>query len=272
MKISSQKLQQFQKTIYHYYQKNRRDLPWRNTRNPYHILVSEVMLQQTQVARVLKKYPEFLMAFPTIESLAMSSIKDVLKVWQGMGYNRRALYLQSAAKIIVEKYKGIIPQDRKVFETLPGIGKGTSGSIAAFAYNKPAIFIETNIRRVYIHFFFQNKENISDKEILPLVEKTIDAKNPREWYYALMDYGAMLAKTVKNPNRKSKHYVKQSRFTGSDRQIRGVIVKYLLNKNETEEKLRKIAGLERKRFKKILSDLKSEGFLLEQKGALRLFK
>lgn len=229
----------FTRIVRQFYKKNRRDLPWRQTRNPYRILVSEIMLQQTQVARVEKNYPQFLRAFPTVQALAQASTADVLKIWQGMGYNRRALALKKTAEIIVREHKGKIPSDPSLLEKLPGIGPYTARAICTFAFNAPRVFIETNIRRVYIHHFPQLENRtfklVHDKELMPHIEATLDRKNPREWYWALMDYGSALAKDIPNPNRKSKHYVRQSKFKGSNREVRGKILKLLTEQaNATE--------------------------------------
>jgi A/G-specific adenine glycosylase len=196
------------------------------------------MLQQTQTDRVVEKYQLFIKTFPNFRSLAKSPLSKVLQVWQGMGYNRRAISLHKIAQIVVDKYQGKLPESVEELIELPGIGHYTASAIGAFAFNQPTAFIETNIRRVYIHFFFQKKRKVDDKDILPLVEQTVDKKNPREWYYALMDYGVMLGKQVPNPNRKSAHYAKQSKFEGSNRQIRGLILKILLKQpNLTESML-----------------------------------
>ncbi len=154
-------------------------------------------------------------------------------MWQGLGYNRRAKYLQESAKKVVNEFGGTLPQDQKILATFPGIGAATAASICTFAFNAPVAFIETNIRRVFIHHFFNDAESVSDKDILPMVESTLDRENPREWYWALMDYGAHLAKTMPNPNRRSKHYTKQSKFEGSNRQIRGAIVRLLLDQGDS---------------------------------------
>ena len=248
----------FQKKIWKYYRAHGRDLPWRHTKNPYHILVSEIMLQQTQVSRVLVKYKEFLRHFPTLHALSQSSITDVLKVWQGMGYNRRALALHRLARST-----STIPRKFDVLVDLPGIGPYTAGAIMVFAFNKPVAMIETNIRRVFIHEFLSpsdsplsirgRAEGVGDEQILKLVTATLDHKNPREWYYALMDYGAMLAKTVPNPNRRSKHYTKQSKFEGSHRQLRGEVLRLLLAKKPLP------SGSKVKMIKK---ELHREGFVL----------
>ncbi len=254
----------FQKTIWDYYKKNKRDLTWRRTTDPYRIFVSEVMLQQTQVARVLKKYPEFLKAFPSFKSLASATLQKVLTVWQGMGYNKRALYLKKSAQIVVDKFKGKLPQDPKILETFPGIGKATANSIVAFAFNKPVVFIETNIRRVFIHFFFPKKDKVGDTELVPFVTKTLDKKNPREWYFALMDYGAMLAKKTENPNRRSKHYSRQTPFVGSNRQIRAVILRQLLNKPLTIDQIIKMTKYPKEDVKRNILAFTKEGLIGEK--------
>lgn len=254
-------MESFKRIVWDYYQQNKRDLPWRKTDNPYHILVSEVMLQQTQVSRVLIKYPIFISQFPNFKQLAQASIKDILQAWQGMGYNRRALYLKRVAEIVEEQYKGNLPDNPVILDSFPGIGGATAASIAAFAFNKPTVFIETNIRRVFIHYFFKDKSEIDDKQILALVQKTVDTKNPREWYWALMDYGSYLGKITDNPNKKSKHYTIQTQFEGSDRQIRGEILKLLLKKSLTEKELLKIIKREPNKIKNLLQNLKSEKFI-----------
>lgn len=254
-------MEEFKKIVKDYYRKNKRDLPWRNTLNPYHILVSEVMLQQTQVSRVLIKYPIFISQFSTFNQLVKASTKDVLLVWQGMGYNRRALYLKRIAEIVVAQYKGQLLDNPVILDSLPGIGAATAASIAAFAFNKPTIFIETNIRRVFIHHFFKDKREVDDKQIFPIIQKTLDTKNPREWYYALMDYGSYLAKIMENPNKRSKHYSVQSQFKGSDRQIRGEILRLLLKEALSEEKLIRIIKKDPDKIKNILQDLIKEQFI-----------
>ena len=252
----------FRKEIWRYYRHHKRVLPWRKTQNPYHILISEIMLQQTQVGRVIPYYQAFIKAFPNFETLSRASTAQVLKLWQGLGYNRRALNLKKLVKIVLEKYGGELPHDPEILKNLPGIGKGTAGAIAAFAFGKPVPFLETNIRRVFIHFFFRKKKNVNDREILKYVEATLDRKNPREWYYALMDYGAMLAKTTENPNRRSRSYHRQSRFRGSNRELRGKILKLFLQKQTLTESAISFSLAEPKsRLKSVLAELKKEGFL-----------
>lgn len=263
----------FRKLIWDYYSQHKRILPWREKISPYGVVVSELMLQQTQVPRVLVKFPEFLDNFPDFKTLAYAPFESLLRVWQGMGYNRRALYLQRIAKKIVGEYEGVVPQDPRFLETFPGIGPATARSIITYIYNKPEIFIETNIRRIYIHHFFADATNVFDKEIYPLVEKTVDTKNPREWYYALMDYGTALSKMVVNPNRKSKHYAKQSKFEGSNRQVRGGILKILLDKNHlTKEDIVLLTNFGKDRVYLMLEELQAEGFVNEKKGMYTITK
>lgn len=219
--------------IYKHYKQSGRTFSWRETNNPYHIFVSEVMLQQTQTSRVAKKYEEFILRFPDFTSLAKTSLYKVLEVWQGLGYNRRAKFLHQSAQIITSKYANIIPKNEKILKTLPGIGAATASSILAFAFNIPTVFVETNIRVVFLHLFLNNKENVHDTEILSLVSQTLDKTSARLWYYALTDYGAMLKSKRINPIHKSKSYNKQSKFSGSDRQIRGAIIRLLIQ-NETQ--------------------------------------
>lgn len=180
------------------------------------------MLQQTQVDRVIPKYKAFLKRFPSARALARAPLSDVLSEWSGLGYNRRALYLQRTAQAIVSDFKGIFPKDAETLETLPGIGSYTARAVATFSYDAPYIFIETNIRRVFIHEFFPKAKKVDDKKLLPLVESALPKnKKYKEWYWALMDYGSHLKSSVKNPNQRSAHYVKQSKFEGSVRQLRG---------------------------------------------------
>ncbi len=230
----------FQKTIYTHYKKaGRHNLPWRKAISPYKILVSEIMLQQTQVDRVVPKFNNFLKKFPTVKKLADASLVEVLGQWSGLGYNRRGRFLQEAAKAIIRDYKGKIPSDPILLELLPGVGKYTARAVAVQAFDKPYAMIETNIRRVYIHHFFTDSTTVTDAELMPIIEKTFDTKNPRQWVWALMDYGSHLPKIVKNPNRKSKHYIKQSKFTGSIREVRGAILKTLIQ-NKTGITLAKV--------------------------------
>jgi A/G-specific adenine glycosylase len=252
----------FRDIIFSYHSRNRRSLPWRDDRSPYRVLISEIMLQQTQVERVLSKYELFIAQFHDFSALAGADIRSILMIWMGLGYNRRAMALKSIALKVIDEHEGILPDTLEGLISLPGIGRATAGAILCFAYDKPAVFIETNIRRVFIHYFFDGRETVRDSEILSLVAETIDRENPREWYYALMDYGSMLRGMTTNPNRRSAHYTRQSSFEGSDRQIRGKILTLLLSLGPMkEEQLINQLGIEQARAVRIMKDLAVEGFL-----------
>jgi A/G-specific adenine glycosylase len=227
----SKQEQRFCATVWQYYVTDGRHyLPWRKTTNPYRILVSEVMLQQTQVDRVIPKYQAFLKQFPTVTKLAEASLGDVLKAWQGLGYNRRAKLLWQCAKAVVNEYGGRFPKTYDGLKLLPGIGPYTAGAVLAFAYNEAVPLIETNVRTVYLHHFWpSDATDVTDKEILARVTKTLPKAHAREWYAALMDYGSYLKKTVGNHNARTKNYQKQSTFKGSDRQLRGAILRSLVS-------------------------------------------
>jgi len=262
MALSPQHIAEFQHLIYSYYQEHGRSFSWRHIEDPYSIVVSEIMLQQTQTDRVAKKFEGFLAQFPTLESLAQASSADVITAWQGLGYNRRALSLKQFAERVMHEFRGIIPADPSLLVTFKGIGPNTAGSIAAFAFHKPTTFIETNIRSVYIHEFFPHEKKVEDKVLIPLIEQTVDSADPRNWYYALMDYGVMLKKTNKNPSRKSAHHTKQSRFEGSDRQVRGMILRILVSeKQASQEYLNQTIPREAEKIAQILKELEREGFV-----------
>lgn len=266
--LTSEQIRAFRNKIYHYFKKNQRDLPWRHTSNPYHIFISEVMLQQTQVDRVIPKYNHFIETYPDFNALASVSVYELLKSWQGLGYNRRALMLQKASQIIVTSYNGILPESESELEKLPGIGPNTAASICVFAFNKPVIFIETNIRTVFIHEFFTHHDNVIDIQLIPLIECTLDRKKPLRWYSALMDYGSYLKKTNSNPGRKSKYHAKQSPFQGSNRQIRGKIIRLLLEEQQlTQSQIVAIisSSVSPDNVISLLKKLVAEGFL-KKKG------
>jgi len=264
----------FQDNIRNYFIKHGRTFPFRTKVTPYKILVSEIMLQQTQAYRVSEKFMNFIRKFPDFQTLSKASLEDILKEWQGLGYNRRAVALKKIAEMIINNYNGKLPESIEELKSFPQIGHNTASSIVAFAFNKPTIFIETNIRIVYIYFFFHKKKNVSDKEILPLVEETVDKKNPREWYYALMDYGVMLKKKYPDLNQKSSHYRKQSPFKGSNRQIRGLILKNLIEKNilKEAELMKTLKNITNQKLREILDQLEKEGFIERKGTAVRILK
>ena len=270
-RLSPDRIREFRENVYRFYRAHGRDLPWRRTEDPYCILVSEVMLQQTQVERICGRYERFLVRFPDFATLAGAQQWEVLREWQGLGYNRRALALHRTAGIIASEYGGVLPCDEGALFTLPGIGRTTAASLVAFAYNRPAIIVETNIRRVFIHCFFPGQEVVSDREIIPLVAATCDRDNPRDWYYALMDLGSSFKTRFPNPNRRSTQYHKQSSFEGSDRMIRGKIISLLLDEpGLPEPQIYSRVGGGRPRIGKIITALEREGFLEREGGLLTL--
>jgi A/G-specific adenine glycosylase len=261
----------FRKLIYDHYHTHGRCLPWRQTADAYSIFVSEIMLQQTPVERVLGKYEGFIRAFPDFPSLAAASLDRVLREWQGLGYNRRALALTKAAELISGEFGGRLPPSVDLLAKLPGIGRTTASAVAAFAFGIPVVFIETNIRTVFIHFFFPERERVSDRQIMPLLESALDRTDPRTWYHALMDYGAMLKRTGERAHRKSTGYHRQSPFPGSDRRVRGAILRILLErKGLSEAALVRALGEPEERVRRILADLEKEGFLRVSGGALAI--
>lgn len=259
--LQSVEIKEFQKTVWDYYGENRRAMPWRDVITPYRTFVSEVMLQQTQVARVMEKFPQFIKQFPSFKALATAPLNELLSVWQGMGYNRRALYLKKSAETVVRDYHGRLPRSPEELEKLAGIGPATARSIAAYAWNAPVAFIETNIRAVFLHHFFAGRSGVSDSQLLPFVEAALDRKNPREWYYALMDYGVMLKRLHKNPSRASLHHTKQSKFEGSVREVRGKIVRLLASGAFTDVVLAKRASEPAVKIKIALAGLVRDGLI-----------
>jgi A/G-specific adenine glycosylase len=236
------------------------------------------MLQQTQVSRVIEKYREFLKAFPTVHALAQAPLADVLRVWSGMGYNRRAKYLREGARVIVAEYGGRVPRDAATLRTIPGIGPYTASAVLIFAFNTPDTMIETNIRAAFIHHFFTkadknpNWENyrsfdkVNDRDLLPLLAKAAEGQDPREWHWALMDYGSHLKKLHGNPTRKSAHYTKQSKFEGSLRQVRGAILRELHKGPSVLSKL----PFEKDRIESAIAGLAHDGLIIKQKGKWRI--
>ncbi len=265
-KILVSRLRNFRKVIWKYYCLSKRDFPWRRTQNPYKILVSEIMLQQTQVDRVMPKYEEFIKKFPNFSALHKASLKSVLKTWQGLGYNRRALQLKAIAREVAGRFNGQLPNEKELLISLPGIGQSTAGAVRAFAFNKPEIFVETNIRTVFIYFFFPKKRNVLDADISELIAATLDYENPREWYWALMDYGAMLKKKFGNAaSRRSAHYAVQSPFEGSTREQRSKILRVILEGQISVKEILAKSNFSKRTLSKHLTDLAREGFI-EKKG------
>ena len=261
-KRSTEDMDVFQEMVLQYYADHRRSMPWRDDHSGYSVLVSEVMLQQTQVNRVFIKYAEFMSAFPSVDSLAQASVEDVLRVWKGLGYNRRALWLQKAAQSVRDDYDGVVPSVRDQLVALPGIGPNTAGAILAYVYNQPEVFIETNIRRVFLHHFFRDQQEVTDNQLLPYIAQALEGQEPRTWYWALMDYGTYLGQTLENPNRRSKHYSRQSAFEGSHRQVRGQLLERALQSAFTvADMMAEYPKLSGETLDRAIEELIAEGFL-----------
>ena len=246
-----------------------RDMPWRRDTRPYYVLVSEIMLQQTQVDRVVPKFEAFIEAFPDVPSLVAASLADVLKLWSGLGYNRRAKFLHEAARKINTDYNGVFPDTLEGLISLPGVGVNTAGAIMTYSFNSAIPFIETNVRTVYFYHFFEDAALVSDKELRAVVESTIDNEHPREWYWALMDYGSYLKKQGAGRIDKSQHYKKQSVLKGSIREVRGLIVKELARGDQSLEELRDVVQAD-ERFPEALSGLQRDGLVNQTNGRLHL--
>lgn len=257
-----------------------RDLPWRNVDDAYAVLVSEIMLQQTQVARVAKYWERFLAAFPTLDALAAAEPAEVLELWQGLGYNRRALALKRAADVCAADFGGRLPETAEGLMALPGIGPATAAGVTAFARNRPAVYVETNVRAVFIHCLFPERDRVADREIVPLVADTCPPDDAREWYYALLDFGAHLKQAVANPSRRSAHHARQSAFAGSRRQKRAEVLRIVLGSpgvtaDVAHERLNEFeaaggrGSVDRALFESIVDDLVAEGFFGREGETLR---
>ncbi len=253
----------FRKIVWTHYKKyGRHELPWRKTKDPYKILVSEVMLQQTQVERVIPFYINFLKKFPTTYRLADAPLSDVLKSWQGLGYNRRAKMLHAAAKALRVTRSDSVAE----LEKLPGVGPYTARAVAAFAYNQNVIVIETNVRTAVMHHFFPNEKKVSDAEIEKILIEALLKGKAREWYSALMDYGNYLKRSGISLNKKSALHTKQSKFAGSLREVRGAIVRLLARKSASPASIMKLFDVSRRA--QLLEALEAlcEESLIKKKG------
>ena len=247
-----------------------RDMPWRRDTRGYYVLVSELMLQQTQVERVIPKFEEFISVFPDFETLAAAPLADVLVLWSGLGYNRRAKFLHEAAKSIVANYDGALPDDEKDLVALPGVGPNTAGALLAYVYNQPVIFIETNIRTVLFYHFFDGDADVSDAVLRQQLELLVDHEHPREFYWAMMDYGSYLKRNGVRNNQASKHYRKQSPLVGSVREIRGMIVRELTGGDESVDALKARVDPKDGRYEQAYTQLLVEGLVTEEAGRVSL--
>jgi A/G-specific adenine glycosylase len=196
--------------------------------------------------------------FPSLHHLATAPLADVLVAWQGLGYNRRAKYLHQIAQTVEQRFDGRIPDTHESLVGLSGIGTDTAGAILAYAFEQPMVYIETNIRTVFIHHFFPGAASVADSEVLPLVAAAVDREQPRQWYWAVMDYGAWL-KSQSNNIRRSSHYKKQSSFQGSSRQIRGRVLRELSRSSMTIPELSGIIADDR--FEHVITALSNEGLI-----------
>lgn len=211
-------------TVLTFYRDWGRRFVFRDRHDPYSVFLSEVMLQQTQASRVVEKYRYFLSEWPSFKALAHAPLEEILIAWKGLGYNRRALNLKKAAGM-TEAWKWTIPNDYTMMRSLPGVGKATAAALLAFCYQEKSIYLETNIRRVLLHLYFPDRTDVHDRKLEAILgELIVLVDDPRTWYYALMDYGVLLKVLVPNPNTRSAHYAKQSRFEGSKRQVRAALL------------------------------------------------
>lgn len=277
--------QAFQKHVWDWYTKNRRSLPWRPPRlsssqtwcrnHAYEIFISEIMLQQTQVDRVIPFFEKFITELPDWEALATCPQPKLLKLWKGLGYNRRALNTKRAAQYILAHHDGILPKDLKELQKIPNVGVYTSAALMNFVHRTPTPLIETNVRTVFFHHFYPNQENISDEKIMKKVSATLHTENPREWMYALMDYGSHLRSEGVRITSKSKHYTKQKSFKGSKREIRGKILEILLDEpvlspEILEQKITDEIKDNENNPMHIIEDMIEEGFLEKKRGMVMI--
>jgi len=279
--LSEAGAREFRAGVYRHFREEGRDFPWRRTRDPWLVLTSEVMLQQTRTEAVAARWDAWTSAYPSPASLAESPLAEVLGLWKGLGYNRRALALRNAAARIVHEHGGAVPSGEAELRSLPGVGLYTARAVRAFAFGLPGVVIETNIRTVYLFYFYPDREKVTDRELEPLVEATQDREDPRTWYYALMDYGAALKKREPNPGRRSAAYCRQSPFEGSHRQVRSAILHALSARGPLAAAALGETAAERvgpparepgfpERLARATEELAAEGFLEVRDGTIRL--
>ena len=259
-RINKAKIKSFQEKILNWWEENKRNFPWRETTDPYYIMVSEIMLQQTQAPRVVQKYLDFINKYSTIRGLANTSQSELLSLWSGLGYNRRALWLQEAARILLELEE--FPQTPKELQELKGIGPYSARSILIFAFNKDIATVDTNIRRILIAEGFA-EENTSEKDLLRIAEQLLPKSRSRDWHNALMDYGSMVLTASKTGIKPTSQ---QNRFKGSEREKRGKILKFLLaKKSATIATLSKIVNASKEQVEPILDKMIKDGLIVKIK-------
>ncbi len=270
-KFDAPAVTRFQGIVTAWYADNRRSMPWRDTRDPWSVFVSEIMLQQTQTERVRPKYLAWMERFPRPESLASAPLDEVLRMWSGLGYNRRALALARAAIEIVDGHDGQVPRTERDLLSLPGVGKYTAAAIAAFAFGQPSVLVETNVRAVFLHHFFPDSEKVPDRIIEPLVLASVDKDDPRTWYYALMDYGVELKRRFRNPAKRSASHVRQSPFADSRRRLRGEVLRLLSSSPVVAVRdIERVLSFSQERVREALTDLVAEGFVVYEADGARL--
>ena len=302
-----EKKQAFNRTLFSWHKDHYRDMPWRNTRDPYHILISEIMLPQTQVDRVRTKYTDFLKRFPTVRVLAKAPLGEVLRAWSGLGYNRRARYLHDCAKKIVHEYSGKFPNDLEELKRLPGIGLSTAGALLAFSFGEDEPMIDTNIRRILVRVFFGGKRSKkirgrtlginssrsdlvsfphvpSDKGLYIFAKSLIPKGKGRIWNYAMLDLGATSC-TARNHSDRCplmrlhgevgdfRYKKPQKKFHGSRRFYRGKILSLLTERKRVAPlQLGKAVALPTSALRDILRDLKRERLVVSSRGKIMLPK
>lgn len=264
--------QKFRNTVWDYYRAyGRKTLPWRMSHDPYRVWISEIMLQQTQVDRVIPYFKKWIRTYPTVRALAKAPLGEVLTHWQGLGYNRRAKMLHEAAKAVVERCGGKMPMSVEALESLPGVGHYTARAVAAFAYNQDVVFIETNIRTAIIHHFFPEQDRITDLEIMHVLQKVLPKGKARDWYAALMDYGSHLKRSGIRTNAKSTGYTKQQTFKGSGREVRGTILRTLTKAKKSEKYFLSLFPAERSsQVTDLLDQLLKEGMITKSRSLYSL--
>jgi A/G-specific adenine glycosylase len=285
------------KNILVWYGEYHRDLPWRKTYDPYHILVSEVMLQQTQVDRVVTKYTQFLDEFPTVTALAKASTADVIRAWAGLGYNRRALFLQRTAVVILEKHNNIFPKNIHALLELPGIGEYTARAILSFAFDVPVAVMDTNHRKFYSRVF-GHKKMLTDKELLVFAQEFVNTIVQLQmlfskkdatcsvvyyWNQALMDFMSAVAKKNTHPLvqdfilnypeiPKKKQKKKTVKFRDTDRYYRGRIIALLREKESVRLATvqKQFDDISPERFQKIIAGLEKDGLIKQANHSIVL--
>lgn len=269
MPVSRREVLRFQQMIFSWWETHRRDLPWRHTHDPYKIMISEIMLQQTQVFRVLPKYTEFIEVWPRVQNLAQASPADVLRLWKGMGHNRRALYLHKSANVIVEDYHGKFPENEKELSKLPGLGIYTARAILVFAYKQNVACVDTNIRQIITHFFYNDIPQ-KPSVIQEVADQLVPVGKSWEWHQALMDYGAIELSKLNRPESRAKK--PSIPFKQSNRFFRGRIIDELRNNNITESylinKFQRSYNKSSHYTKDFIIQLEKEGLLIRKKNGL----